>query len=313
MTAMQASSVRIVVGAPDPGGSSPPQPNAKIAGLLATQLRERRGRDATVEYMEEDWVASMVAPTYVARSEPDGRTVLLDYHVPTMNAALGKFALDELVPVTQVASRHWLFAVNPTVPAESLQAFVAYTQARPEPVKFTAYHVAAHGHLVIEELKRRTGANLVFEPAGVLADGISFAAASVEAIVSGKASFGTVHVDTAVPLIREGKLKPLAVTGPARSSLLPAVPTVTEAGVPDANISVWSGVWAPAGTPSDVVAGLSADIKAIVELPETAEELQSYGFEPAPSTTEQFAALIERDVARWKELIALTGIRAEDL
>lgn len=117
----------------------------------------------------------------------------------------------------------------------------------------------------------------------------------------------------ALPLIRAGKLKPLAVTGPDRSFFMPQTPTVTEAGVPDANISVWTGLWAPVGTPQEIIAKLNRELTEIMQLPQTQAAMESHGFESAPSTTEQFAALIETDVARWKELIRIAGIRPEDV
>lgn len=308
---MQA--IKIVLGAPRPREGMPLQHNAVIAEILKKKLGERLRREVTVEYLTHEWEAAIVAPQYVARSEPDGNTLLLDYHAPTINAALGKLALEGLAPIMQLAIKRWVFAVTPSVPANSLDELVAYTHANPGRIKFTAFHNGAHGQLVIEEFKRKTGADLRFEPAGALADGISFAAASVDAIASGKVTLGTVLIEMALPLIRAGKLKPLAVTGPDRSFFMPQTPTVTEAGVPDANISVWTGLWAPVGTPQEIIAKLNRELTEIMQLPQTKAAMESHGFESAPSTTEQFAALIETDVARWKELIRIAGIRPEDV
>lgn len=305
--------IRIVLGAPRPAEGTPLQHNAVIAEILKHELSERLNREVTVEYLTQEWEAALVAPRYVAASVPDGNTLLLDYHAPTINAALGKLALEGLAPVMQLAIKRWVFAVSASFPANSLGELVAHTHANPGTAKFTAFHNGAHGQLVIEEFKRKTGADLRFEPAGALADGISFAAASIDAIVSGKATLGTVLIDMALPLIRAGKLKPLAVTGKDRSSLIPRTPTVTEAGVPDANISVWTGLWAPTGTPQEVIAKLNRELTQIMQLPQTKAAIESHGFESAPSTTEQFATLIETDVARWKELIQIAGIRPEDV
>lgn len=290
------------------GGSRPAklEGNALIAELLAEGLEERLGQPVTVAYRPGDGVASMLAPSLVAKSAPDGYNLLLNYHSVLINAALGKIDERSFSPVAQLTSKRWVLAVHPAVPARSLEELAAYSRRHPGRLTYTSYHVGALGHLIIEAFKMETGADLTHVPSGTISANAH--AAAIDALVSGRVDVSAVQIDSAIPLLRAGKIRALAVTGSGRSTLAPELPTVEEMGLQGMDMTIWTGLWAPAGTPPAVVARLNAEAARVMDQPAVRQALLKEGVEVTAGSTEAFRRVIAADMARWKRAIAFAKI-----
>jgi tripartite-type tricarboxylate transporter receptor subunit TctC len=135
--------------------------------------------------------------------------------------------------------------------------------------------------------------------------------AAVTGLITGDVAFMTVPMELALPNLKSGKIRPLAVTGAKRTPLAPEVPTVAEAGLADFNMDLWTGLLAPAGTPKEIISRLNAELSQILSVPETRNLLSQRGIDATPGTPEQFTGLIAADLARWQKVVAAARITAE--
>jgi len=182
--------------------------------------------------------------------------------------------------------------------------FIAYAKARPGALSYASGGNGSSAHMSMELFKSMTGVDLVHIP-------YKGSSPALTDVVSGQVAVMIVNLPPAVPLVKAGKLRALAVTTRTRSPLLPDVPTMIEAGVAGYETVAWFGILAPAATPKEIVARLSAEIGRIARTPEMRERLLSLGAEPVGSTPEEFAAVIARDIAKWTPLAKTVGIKVD--
>ena len=293
--------IRIV--APSTPGDAPDV----IARLLAERLSSAMSAQVFVE--NHPGAGGVVGSDIVAKAAPDGYTLIIgNAGSHGINAAVyAKLPYDiqrDFVAVSQVAVSPNILVVNPEIPARNVQEFIAYAKARPGQLSYASGGNGSSAHMSMELFKSMAGIDLVHIP-------YKGSSPALTDVVSGQVAGMFVNLPPAVPLVKAGKVRALAVTTRARSPLLPEVPTVIESGVPGFETVAWFGILAPAATPKDIVARLSAEIGKIARTPEMRERLLALGAEPVGSTPEEFAAVISRDIAKWTPLARTVGIKVD--
>ena len=242
-----------------------------LARVLAEKLAERVAQPVIVD--NKTGAAGVIGFDYVAKAAPDGYTLLVSVDTLVINPALRKVPYDpvrDFAPIMQLATGSFFLAVHPSLKANTIGELVAVTRASPGKLNYASAGVGSLVHLATEYFKMQTGADLVHIPH----KGIT---AATTGLVTGDVAFMIVPTELALPHIKAGKIRPLAVSGTRRSPLAPEVPTVAEAGLPDYNVNLWFGLLAPAGTPKEIVAKLNAELTRILSVPETRSLLSATG------------------------------------
>lgn len=293
-----ARSVRIVV--PFSAGGA----NDVIARVVAERLTARWRHVVVVE--NRAGAGGNIGAEMVARALPDGYTLLLHSTAfvvnPRLAAAVGYDPETHFAPVTLAARSALAFVAHPAFPATTLAEVVRLARGRP--LNFASPGNGTLGHLAGELLRQRADVDLIhiqYKGAGP----------TVNALVGGQVGFGVTAVPSALGLIRAGRLKAIAVTGPARESLLPAVPTTGEAGYPGVAADNMYGFFAPAGTPASLVNQVSDAIVSVLRSPAVREQLEAQGFTVLGNRPEAFTALLREEALKWSVIIRSGNVKAE--
>jgi len=293
-----AKPIRIVVGFPPGGG------NDIIARLVGAKMQEAWGQAVVID--NKPGANSIIAAEFVAKSAPDGYTLLVNATGgmsvnPVLYAKLPYDSLRDFVPISMVGSFPLVLVVHPSVPANSVQELVAYAKANPGKLNYssgsTAFQVAS------EMFKQMTGTDVRHIP-------YKGSAASITAVIAGDVQMTIVDTPPLVPQIRAGRVKALGVTSAKRSASMPEVPALAET-VPGYEMVLWIGVFAPAGTPGEVASKLNAEVVRIVKLPEVRETLDAMGVEPLGNTSAQMAEWIRREIGKYGPVVKAANIKAE--
>jgi tripartite-type tricarboxylate transporter receptor subunit TctC len=294
-----ARPVRMIVGFA-PGG-----PTDVFARLIAQKLSESLGKQFYIDNITG--ASGNVATGHAAKAAPDGHTLLAAFSTHVVNPILfDKVPYDphkDFDPVTLAVSSTTVLSVNPSVPAKTVKDLAALIKENPGKYSFASGGTGSPTHLAGEQFRLSLGLDLVHVP-------FSGGGPAIAAVVAGHAPIGFNALTPAVPQIREGKLRALAVTSKTRSQSLPDVPTMTEAGHPDIQGDSWVGVLVPAGTPKEIIALLHREIGKIIAVPDMKERLATVGFEPVVSTPEEFAKQMKVESATWAEVIRAAKIKA---
>jgi tripartite-type tricarboxylate transporter receptor subunit TctC len=235
-----------------------------------------------------------------AKSAPDGYTLLMGGNSPlSLNVGLyPKLPYDpvkDFEPISRVATQPNLLAVHPGVPVKSLAELIQYAKANPGKLTYGSNGNGSPQHLAAELLKRSAGIEMVHVP-------YKGAAPTASALLAGEVSLAFNIILLPLPQVQAGRLTGIAVASSRRSPLAPELPTMSELGYP-IDIDTWYGLLAPAGTPKDILARLSAETARIVSLPELRERTRTQGIELGGSTPEEFAAFMAADIAKWTKAI----------
>lgn len=287
--------VRVVV-AFGPGGIAD-----TIGRLVGQKLNDRFGQPLVVD--NRPGAAGTVAAKLVAAATPDGYTLLVITAAIAVNASASKDAVDprsQLTPIAIAASAPTIFAVHRSATAKNLMDYVR--SAKGGRVTYSTAGVGTTEHLTSEYIFRSVSgleATHVPYPGGV---------APVAAVVGQQVDMTTTTVPTAFPFIKQGALRVLAVASRKRVPLLPDVPTLAEAGLPDFENASWIAFFAPAKTPAAVVRSLNAEINGALGQPDVRERLAALGFDAHKSSQEAFAEYVKSEVAKWTRVIKATGI-----
>ena len=292
-----AKPLRIVVPFP-PGGT-----NDLVGRFIAVKLGERSGKQSIVE--NRPGADGIIGSDVVAKSPPDGYTLLMVSVSYAMNPALHKLPYDPVksfAPVAQIAVGPVVLAVTPSLPVNSVRQLVALAKARPGQLNYASAGVGGVNHFSGELFKTATRTDIVHVPyKGGGPAMIDVIAGHVQVIFNA--------LPSALTHIRSNKLKALGVGTLERSSALPDTPAIAET-VPGYEATMWWGVLAPAGVPPAIVAKLNAEIRAILNEPEAAKRLQADSAQPLVGTPAVFGALIASDVAKWIKVAKAAGIAA---
>ena len=278
-----------------------------IARLVADKLSIALGQQVVVE--NRPGAGGVVGSDYVAKAAPDGYTLIMgNAGSHGINAAVySKLPYDiqrDFAPVSQVAVAPNVIVINPSLPASTVAEFIAYAKANPGKLSYASGGNGSSAHMSMELFKSMSGIDIQHVP-------YKGSSPALTDVVSGQVVAFIGNMPPTVPLIKAGKLRALAVTTTSRSALMPELPTIAEAGLPGFETVAWFGVLAPAGTPPDVVNKLSAEIARIAKSPEIRDKLVAMGAEPVGSTPEEFRAVIDRDIAKWKPLAQKVNIKID--
>jgi tripartite-type tricarboxylate transporter receptor subunit TctC len=292
--------IKILVTIP-PGGA--PDISAR---LLGQRLSETLGHPVVIE--NKPGANGNLAGEIAANAAPDGYTLILaaDSLIAINPHIYGKMpfnTLKDLIPVSGVATNQFFLSVNPSVPAKTLPEFVEYARKTKPPLSYASGGNGSQHQLGMEMLKRRAGIDLVHVPyRGGAPAGRATISGETQAVLAGASNAG---------LLKAGKLRGLATTGKKRSPLFPDMPTIGEF-YPGYDVTIWLGLFAPAGTPEAIVAKLRGEVQKALHDREFAERLNVTGrLEPLIATPEQFAALIRQDYEKYGKLVKDIGIKLE--
>jgi tripartite-type tricarboxylate transporter receptor subunit TctC len=291
--------IHIVVGFPPGGG------NDIIARLVGAKMQESWGQSVVID--NKPGANSIIAAEFVAKSAPDGYTLLVNATGgmsvnPVLYSKLPYDSLRDFVPISMVGSFPLVLVVNPSVPANSVQELVAYLKANPGKLNFSAGSTAFQ--VATEMFKQMTGTDIKHIP-------YKGSVQSISAVMAGDVQMTIVDTPPLVPQMKSGRVRALAVTSAKRSGAMPELPTIAESVAPGYEMALWIGVFAPAGTPRDIATKLNVEVVRIVNLPDIREKLAGMGVDPVGNTSEQMAEWIRREIARFGPVVKAAGIRAE--
>ncbi|MEO8835356.1 MAG: tripartite tricarboxylate transporter substrate binding protein [Caldimonas sp.] len=278
-----------------------------LTRVLAEHLAERLGQQVIVE--DKPGAGGNLGVVTVAQAPADGYTlVMATTGTHTINPGLyRKLPFDperDFRPITQIASVPNLLVVNPSLGVNSVAELIALARSKPGALSFASFGNGSSNHLSGEMLKSLTGIQATHVP-------YKSAPQAVGELIAGRTAFAFVNTPLALPQVRAGKLKALAVTGATRSAAVPEYPTMQEAGVPGFVVESWYGLMAPAGTPDAVIARLHKDTLAVLAMPEVRDFFAKQGADVVTTTPEQFTAIIKSERARWAEVIRKSGAHIE--
>lgn len=285
-----------------PGGA-----NDVTARVFSQLLGDRLKQAFVVE--NRPGASGIPGTTFVARSDPDGYTLLLGAG-GTMTINPGLFPtltydpLRDFVPIGLAARSPLVLVVPPTLPVHSVAELVAYAKAQPNGITFASPGAGTPLHLAGELFTRQ---------AGIKALHVAYkgSAPALTDVMSGRVDMMCDVLGSSIELVRAGRLRALAVTTLQRSSQLPQVPTLDEEGLKGFDVSSWFGFFAPANTPREVVATLNTELAKVAMTSEAKEKLAPLGMEPASSSSEQLRTLVQAEQAKWRDVIRQANVKLE--
>ena len=293
-SAWPTKQIRMIIPYP-PGG-----PTDILGRIVAQQLTESLGQAVVVE--NKPGASGMIGADIVAKAPPDGYTLLVNASIHVINPSLYKKpphdAIRDFAPVSLIADVPLVLVAAPSQGLATVADVIAAAKAKP--INFASSGNAAAPHLAGEAFKIATGVPMQHVP-------YKGSGPALTDVIGGQTQLMFDSMPSSIGHIRAGKLRAIAVTTAKRASALPDVPTIAEAGVPGYDISTWYGVWAPAGTPKEIVARVSGEIAKIVRLPQVRDRLGGLGATPVGNTPEEFAAYNQSELAKWGRIVKDSG------
>ena len=291
--------VRMIVGFAVGGGTD------TTARPIAQKLSELFGQQVIVD--NRPGAAGNIATDLVAKASPDGYTILMGTIAalainPSLYDNLPFDPERDLAPVTQAVDATNILSLHPSVPAGSVKELIAL--AKSKSLNYGSSGVGATGHLAGELFNLMTGVKLVHVP-------YKGGAPAMVDLVAGRVELVFATAASAVPQIKAGKIKGIAVTTAKRSALMPELPTIAEAGLPGYDANNWYGLMVPANTPRAIIDRLNAETVKVLNMPEVRTFLFNQGLEAAPSTPEEFGAYIRSERAKWAKIVKASGAKVE--
>jgi tripartite-type tricarboxylate transporter receptor subunit TctC len=277
-----------------------------VGRLVATRIGESMGQTVFVE--NRAGAGGILGTEVVAKAPPDGYTIakVATSHAinPSLYPKMPYDTVKDLAPVSQTVNLTNVLVVHPSVPASTVQELIALAKAKPKTLTFGSAGNGQSNHLSGEIFRTMAGIEIMHVP-------YKGSAPALTDVVAGNISMMFVDILSALPHVKAGRLKALGVTGFKRSPAAPELPTISESGLQGFNGSTWLGLVAPAGTPRDIVAKLSAETSKALNAPDVRERLLAQGVEPVGSTPEQFAAFIDSEMQRYAAAVKASGAKVD--
>jgi tripartite-type tricarboxylate transporter receptor subunit TctC len=287
-----------------------PFPAGGAVDITARIVTAKMAEDLKTSFVIENrgGAGGVIATDATAKAAPDGYTLLLTTPNHTINAALqSKLPYDtekDIVPVAVVAAVPELFVSYSGAPFTDFKGFVAYAKANPGKLNYSSAGNGTLPHITMELLLRRLGLEVAHIP-------YRGAAPAMTDLLAGQVQLKLDTYATSAQHVAAGKLRALAYAGAKRSAQMPDVPTVAEMGLPGYEGVLWMGIVAPAGTPKPVIEKLTAAVKRAVTAPDVAARLKKDGIDPIGGTTEEFGAIISKEITQWRELAKTVNIKLD--
>ncbi|CAM9688250.1 unnamed protein product, partial [Phaeothamnion confervicola] len=271
------------------------------------------------KYMGDAWKQSVVVENRpgaggiigtqaVVKADADGYTLLVQSSSHAANPAIYKSLpydpLKDLVDVAILGMTPYVMVTSPTGPYKSLKALVDAAKAKPGDIPFASAGIGSSTHLAAEYVADLAGLKMLHIPFKGSPD-------AIQDTLAGRTSFYMAPINAAVNLVKEGKLAALGVSTRTRADVLPNVPPLAEQGVPDYNMTLWFGMWAPTGTPAAIVQKLNAQVTAIVQVPEVKEQFAKLGILPVPMKPEEFAKFVRDEIGVYRRIVKQAGIQPQ--
>ena len=292
--------VRFLVPNPPGGGTD------LVARIVSQKVSEKWGVNLVVD--NRPGAGGIIAVEVAAKAVPDGYTLLMAHFPLAITVNIAKVSFDpvrDFAPVTLLATTQNVLAVNPSVPAKSVKEFIALAKSKPGQFSYASGGNGTSMHVSAELFNLMAGVSMTHVP-------YKGAGPALVDLIGGQVQASFLSVPAAVPHIKSGKIRALAVTGSRRSPLVPDLPTLSEAGLKGYGSEQWYGVLAPRQTPRDVVHRLNQDFAWALTQPDTLTRLRDSGYDIAPDTTEEwFGRFLKSEIAKWGGVVKKAGIRAE--
>ena len=293
--------IRCVV--PYPAGG----PTDIIGRAIGQKLSESLAQPVIID--NRGGAAGTIGSEQVARAPADGYTLLWGTPgthgiAPSLYPKLGYDPLKDFAHITLIALGTNLMVVHPSVPARNVKEFIALAKARAGKLNFGSAGTGATSHMAAEMLKVMSGIDMLHVP-------FKGAAPAIVALLGGEVDLAILDTPPLLPHIRSGKLRALAAASEKRSRVLPQLPTLAESGLPGYHASSWHGMFAPAGTPRDIVNKLHTEVAHIVKQPDVTERLYAQGVEPVANTPTEFVEFIKSEITRWARVAKLAKVKGE--
>jgi len=281
-------------------------PTDVFTRAIAEDLRKSLNQPFVME--NRPGAGTIIGSDAAAKSPSDGYTLLMMSATQTTTETLvpnKPFKLmRDFVPVASLLSSELVMVVHPSVPVNTLQEFIALARSKPGALNYASSGVGSNYHMAGELFKNLTGTNILHVP-------YKGSAGARNDIISGQIEMMFDSVPTMAQMIQAGRVKALGTSGRVRSAILPDVPTLSEAGVPGYEATLWVGVMAPAGTPRPIVELLNAEINKILARPDVRESWEKQGATPVSMKPDEFGAYVQSEIEKWAKVINANGIRPE--
>jgi tripartite-type tricarboxylate transporter receptor subunit TctC len=276
------------------------------ARVLAQHLSQATGKSFIVE--DRPGGGSVIGTDVVAKSKPDGYTLLVMSNTQTTNETLMAHKpyklMRDFVPVASINSSDLLMVINPKVPAKSVKEFIVLAKKEPGKLNYASSGPGTPYHMAAELFKAMSGTDIVHIPHRTSGE-------ARNGVMSGEVQLMFDAITTMAPLARAGRVRALATTGATRSKLLPDLPTVSEAGVPGYEATIWLGLMAPRGTPKDIVTFLNKNINQVINRPDVKATWLKQGAVPMVKTPEEFDAYLRKDIKKWAHVVKISGAKIQ--
>jgi len=296
-----ARNIRLIVGFPAGGGSD------IIARLVAQKLTGALGQPVVVE--NRPGASANIAAEIVAKSAPDGYTLLFGNSSLSISPAVFKKLnydpVKELMPISMASSYPFALAAHPSLPVRSVKELVALAKAKPDALAYASAGAGTMSHMAMELLRLRTG--------GLQLQHLPYkgAAPASVSLISGETQIAFLVMPVAAAQVKAGKLRGLGVAAPARSSALPEMPTMREAGIAGHEAVQWNGFFAPARTPQSVIDRLHREVAKAVHLPDVRQRFEAEGATPSGNSPSEFAAFYRAEAEKWADVARRSGTKLD--
>lgn len=294
-----AKTVRMVVGYP-PGG-----PTDLLARIVSQKLSESWGQQVIVD--NRPGASGMIGAELTVRAAPDGYTLLMvpvTYAVtPSLYPKMSYDAVKDLAPVAQVAAAPFILVVHPTLPVKTVKDLITLARSRPGQLNYASASTGGMPHLAGELFNTMTGVRMVHIP-------YKGAAPATTDLLAGQVSLMFNNMLSAMPQVKNGRLRAIAVTSTKRSAAAPELPAIAET-VPGYEASGWYAALAPAATPRELIAKINTDMNRIMKMPDVAQRLAGDGVEAVGTTAEQFGIYLRSEIVKWGKVVKASGAKAD--
>ena len=278
-----------------------------LARLVSQKLSERWTQSVLVD--NRTGAGGHIGAELAARSTPDGYTLLVAGapHAIGMSLykKLGYDLAKDLAPISNLATYPSAIVVHPSLPVKSVKDLMVLAKARPGQLNFGSAGSGSPNHLAMELFKTMAKVSMVHVPYK------GGSGQMVGDLLAGQVQLASMGLPPAMPHIKAGKLRVIAITGAKRSALLPEAPTVAEAGLPGFDVTSWYGMFGPAALSRDLVSKVNADVAAVLAAPDVRERLASSGADPAPTTPDDLGRLVREEIAKWAKVVAESGAKID--